>query len=309
LRKFIYGPGIDEPICMIDAADANKVYYYHFDGLGSVIALSDANSEIIERYSYDVFGEPNRTSDVNNPYLFTGRRYDNETALYYYRARYYDYYIGRFLHADPLGYGMGLNLYEYSFNNPIRFKDPTGLGSQVGPIEKLQDNINRKYVRKKIKKAKLTIKISDGKRKVITVASASHFQRILRNINASGNKIVEFRYVGHGLGGGLGLSLGTGEAGITILQNPLPGQISLYAMRQLIQDTFDPQAEIELCGCFTARRVGPVFKEMLPESEVWGYENIGHVSVMLNLSWSEYRPWKEKSGWTEVSSSDKGCPK
>ena len=74
LRKFVYGPGIDEPICMIDAADNNAVYYYHFDGLGSVIALSDANSEILERYSYDVFGEPNRTSDVNNPYLFTGRR-------------------------------------------------------------------------------------------------------------------------------------------------------------------------------------------------------------------------------------------
>ncbi|MHC4575259.1 MAG: RHS repeat domain-containing protein [Planctomycetota bacterium] len=80
LRKFVYGPGIDEPICMIDVADNNAVYYYHFDGLGSVIALSNENKEIIERYSYDVFGEPNRTSDVNNPYLFTGRRYDPETA-------------------------------------------------------------------------------------------------------------------------------------------------------------------------------------------------------------------------------------
>jgi YD repeat-containing protein len=41
LRKFVYGPGIDEPICMIDVADNNAVYYYHFDGLGSVIALSE----------------------------------------------------------------------------------------------------------------------------------------------------------------------------------------------------------------------------------------------------------------------------
>lgn len=39
VRKFIYGPGIDEPICMIDVADSNTVYYYHFDGLGSVVAL------------------------------------------------------------------------------------------------------------------------------------------------------------------------------------------------------------------------------------------------------------------------------
>ena len=43
---------------MIDVADNNTVYYYHFDGLDSVVALSDANGDIMERYSYDVFGEP-----------------------------------------------------------------------------------------------------------------------------------------------------------------------------------------------------------------------------------------------------------
>ena len=56
LRKFIYGPGIDEPVCMINVANSHK-YYYHHDGLGSVIALSDVNGVIVERYSYDVFGE------------------------------------------------------------------------------------------------------------------------------------------------------------------------------------------------------------------------------------------------------------
>jgi hypothetical protein len=56
-RKFIYGPGIDEPICMIDVADSNTVYYYHFDGLGSVATLSDSSGSIVEQYSYDVFGE------------------------------------------------------------------------------------------------------------------------------------------------------------------------------------------------------------------------------------------------------------
>jgi hypothetical protein len=39
LRKYIYGPGIDQPVCMIEVADANAVYYYHFDALGSVVAL------------------------------------------------------------------------------------------------------------------------------------------------------------------------------------------------------------------------------------------------------------------------------
>jgi len=86
LRKFVYGPGIDEPICMIDITDSNAVYYYHFDGLGSVVALSNVNGEIIKRYSYDVFGQPTiedpnhesrATSDVNNSYMFTSRRVKN----------------------------------------------------------------------------------------------------------------------------------------------------------------------------------------------------------------------------------------
>ncbi|MHC4068172.1 MAG: hypothetical protein ACYS18_06435 [Planctomycetota bacterium] len=40
VRKFVYGPGIDEPVCMIDVAGGNKIYYYHYDGLGSVVAFS-----------------------------------------------------------------------------------------------------------------------------------------------------------------------------------------------------------------------------------------------------------------------------
>ncbi len=46
LRKFIYSPGIDEPICLRVAADGNAVYHHHFDGLGSVVALSDVNRDI-----------------------------------------------------------------------------------------------------------------------------------------------------------------------------------------------------------------------------------------------------------------------
>lgn len=101
LRKFIYGPYIDEPICMIVInGETETRYYHHFDGLGSVVALSDENGSVVETYSYDVFGEPSGVSDVNNPYLFTGRRYDSETDNYYYRARYYSPEIGRFLQTD-----------------------------------------------------------------------------------------------------------------------------------------------------------------------------------------------------------------
>ena len=81
LRKFIYGPGIDEPICMFKYVAPTGIYYYHFNGLGSVVALSNSSGNIVERYSYDVFGEPNRTSSVGNPYMFTSQRFDTETGL------------------------------------------------------------------------------------------------------------------------------------------------------------------------------------------------------------------------------------
>ena len=120
---------------MIDVADSNAVYYYHFDGLGSVAALSDVNNMVVESYSYDVFGAPTvydanyseiSKSAIGNPYMFTARRADDETALYYYRARYYAFDIGRFLQADPIGYADSLNFYTYCGNNPLNWLDPFG---------------------------------------------------------------------------------------------------------------------------------------------------------------------------------------
>jgi RHS repeat-associated protein len=106
------------------------------DGLGSVVALSDVNRVLVERYTYDVFGRPTirdangtevEASACGNPYRFTGRAWDAETALYYYRARYYDYATARFLQPDPTGYTDGLNLYSYCGNNPVNWIDPLGL--------------------------------------------------------------------------------------------------------------------------------------------------------------------------------------
>ena len=133
----------------------DKVYRHtgSFDGLGSVVALSDSSRNIVESYSYDVFGEPNRVSDVNNPYFFTGRQYDSETGLYYYRARHYHPQIGRFLQPDPVAQFMQLasvqKLSRYdipgSYVSPMSMKrflnyDPTGRFLAIHPAGRFLQN-------------------------------------------------------------------------------------------------------------------------------------------------------------------------
>jgi RHS repeat-associated protein len=135
-RKYIYGPGIDQPVCMIEAAGSYAgTYYYHFDALGNVVALTSGNvdhmGETVQVYDYDVYGRVGAT-DASHPnrFMFTGREFDKETGLYYYRARYYNAEIGRFLQTDPVGHEAGMNLYAYCQNTPWNLSDP--LGTQAG---------------------------------------------------------------------------------------------------------------------------------------------------------------------------------
>ena len=127
-RKYIFGPCVDEPICMIEAGSSYAgTYYYHFDALGSVVALTNSSGNTVEVYEYSVFGQVG-SSDPNHPnrFMFTGREFDKETGLYYYRARYYNPQIGRFLQTDPIGYKDGVNWYAYCRNDPVCCIDPTG---------------------------------------------------------------------------------------------------------------------------------------------------------------------------------------
>ncbi|MDP2938467.1 MAG: RHS repeat-associated core domain-containing protein [Candidatus Omnitrophota bacterium] len=127
LASYVYGGGIDEVLTM--HRGPQKVYY-HYDGLGSVTNLTDTSGNVVESYSYDVYGLPNQTSQIGNRFYFTGRELDEESGLYYYRSRYYSPTIGRFLQRDPIGYYDSMNLYAYVYNNPVNWIDPIGWSKQ-----------------------------------------------------------------------------------------------------------------------------------------------------------------------------------
>ena len=123
--KYVHGPGVDEPLAREDASGA--LTYYHVDALGSVVRRTSQAGAVVHEYRYDAWG--NIEAGASEPgYSFTGREWDPETALYYYRARYYDPKIGRFLSEDPIGLeGETPNLYAYVDGNPLARVDPTGM--------------------------------------------------------------------------------------------------------------------------------------------------------------------------------------
>ncbi len=121
---------IDEPFLRLSSG---SVETYHVDGLGSVIGLTDSNGMKKASYTYDPFGNTSTTGATDNVFQFTGREND-ETGLYYYRARYYAPGIQRFISEDPLEFSAGdTNLYTYVWNSPVNFADPSGLLVAPGP--------------------------------------------------------------------------------------------------------------------------------------------------------------------------------
>ncbi|MBK8225481.1 MAG: hypothetical protein IPK73_31085 [Candidatus Obscuribacter sp.] len=126
LRRYVYA-GPNEPIFQIDSS--GTVTYLHHDHLGSVIAQANASGVVGNKYQYSPFGEA--TSMTGTTIGYTGQRWDNETGLYHYKARYYRPGINRFLQTDPIGYQEDLHLYAYVKNDPMNATDPEGLEPEV----------------------------------------------------------------------------------------------------------------------------------------------------------------------------------
>ena len=133
-QVYVHGAGTDEILVKITPTGPA---YYHHDGLGSTIALTGENGELLESYRYDAFGAATvydssgsalPASPRGNRFLFTGREWISQVGLYDYRNRVYSAQIGRFLQTDPIRFSAGDgNLYRYCENDPANSVDPMGL--------------------------------------------------------------------------------------------------------------------------------------------------------------------------------------
>jgi RHS repeat-associated protein len=96
------------------------------DALGSTLRLTDGNAAKLVDYTYEPYGETTADASSTNPFQYTGRENDG-TGLYYYRARYYDAVLKRFVSEDPIGFAGGINLYSYASESPTTYTDVRGL--------------------------------------------------------------------------------------------------------------------------------------------------------------------------------------
>ena len=130
--NLLTGLGFDEFFTRTDGVGVRTLLP---DVLGSTVALGDNTGTLQTQYTYEPFGFTTQTGSAStNSYKYTGRE-DDDSGLMYYRARYYQPRFQRFISEDPLVFAGGnANIYLYVANNPIRWKDPSGLffGSSDG---------------------------------------------------------------------------------------------------------------------------------------------------------------------------------
>ncbi|MBC2711714.1 MAG: PKD domain-containing protein [Desulfosarcina sp.] len=125
--RYMFGDEIDALFAR--SRPTGETNWYLADKLGTIRDLVDGDGTLLNHVDYDSFGGVRAQTDAGHGdrFLFTGREYESETGLYYYRGRYYDHWLGRFISEDPTGFeGGDFNLYRYVNNSPLNGTDPTG---------------------------------------------------------------------------------------------------------------------------------------------------------------------------------------
>ena len=124
--RSLFGDRVD----MLIAQQENGISWILADHLGSVRDVMNHSGQLTQTIGYNAFGVPFFMNPVGQTAqsTFTGREFDKNSGLLYYRTRLLDPATGRFTSQDPLAFSAtDSNLYRYVFNNPLRFTDATGM--------------------------------------------------------------------------------------------------------------------------------------------------------------------------------------
>lgn len=152
-RYYIYGLGL---IAQTDGSGTNP-HYYHYNGIGSTVALTESSQNVTDAYVYDSFGSLlSQLGSTPNPFQFVGQFGVQQSAagLQFMRARYYSPETGQFISRDRKwgrsDLSQSLNLYAYAGSNPLLFSDPSGLSSISsllnGQFDKFKRSLEKNFV-------------------------------------------------------------------------------------------------------------------------------------------------------------------
>ena len=274
-HRYIHGLDVDTPIVWYEgSAVSNSTRQYLVrDELGSVVLVTDNLGDAVHHNVYDEFGVPGTpgTSNVGR-FQYTGQTWLAEAGLYYYKARVYNPYLGRFHQTDPIGYGDGLNMYAYARNSPTSAKDP--LGTQT-----IRYDITTKY-RDRNYLLGLT---SEQEYKAAYKADAYTATVVGLGLASGGTAIYGSTTIGVGMlaGYGFGISdqISSGEASsYALIKNTTLGGVAAYG------STYGLTLRTNMLGAFgTATTSNLLFG--LGESAV-GVSEDNFSSVMSKSAWS-----------------------
>ena len=126
IRGISLGGGIGGLLYIRDSV--GDLGYFHYDGQGNVVSVTDESREELAYYEYDAWGNLlTACGSLANEFAFSTKQASTGTGLIDFGYRHYDPTVGRWTQRDPIGADGGLNLYAYLMDCPVSFLDPWGL--------------------------------------------------------------------------------------------------------------------------------------------------------------------------------------
>ena len=129
LRRYVYGPGTDEPLVWYEGTGTGNRRYLAADERGSIVSVTNDAGDAIAINRYDEYGIP-QAGNIGR-FQYTGQKWLPTIGMYDYKARVYSPTMGRFMQTDPIGYSDGMNWYNYVGGDPVNGSDSTGLLADI----------------------------------------------------------------------------------------------------------------------------------------------------------------------------------